>query len=320
MKTKTLTPDASGVSEAAALLADGGLVALPTETVYGLAADARQGQAVASIYAAKGRPSFNPLIVHVASARDAQQYGVWNAWAEHLASAFWPGPLTLVLPLREGHGLASIVTAGLETVALRCPAHPVAQALLCAFNGPLAAPSANPSGKISPTRVAHVLAGLDGQVNAVLDGGAAEIGLESTIVGLAGDTPVLLRHGSLTRSQLEAALGEPLGVSTTPAAVSAPGQLASHYAPEAALRLNVATPAPDETLLGFGNVSCALNLSPASDMREAAANLFDMLRQLDETADKIAVSPIPETGIGIAINDRLKRAAAPRSSGMPSIG
>ena len=312
MKTKLLNPDASGISHAASLLADGGLVAVPTETVYGLAADARQGEAVASIYAAKGRPSFNPLIVHVASVEDAQRYGIWNDEAERLASAFWPGPLTLVLPLKDGHGLASLVTAGLDTVALRCPAHPTAQALLAAFKGPLAAPSANPSGKISPTRAAHVLAGLDGQVNAVLDGGAAEIGLESTIVGLAGEVPMLLRHGTITRSQLEAALGEPLGTSTTPAAVSAPGQLASHYAPEAVLRLNAEKLEENETLLGFGNVEAALNLSPSADLREAAANLFDMLRQLDESASHIAVSPIPEVGIGIAINDRLKRAAAPR--------
>ncbi len=315
MKTRKLTSDANGLAAASAILAKGGLVAMPTETVYGLAADARQGEAVASIYAAKGRPSFNPLIVHVVSADEAQRYVVWNDAAASLAAAFWPGPLTLVLPLREGHGLSSLVTAGLETLAVRCPAHPVAQALLQAFNGPVAAPSANLSGKISPTRAAHVLDGMEGRVDAVLDGGAAEIGLESTIIGLAA-APTLLRHGSITRAQIEAALGETLQEATTPAAVTAqvtaPGQLSSHYAPDASVRLDVTDALPDEALLGFGNVPCTLNLSPAGDLREAAANLFDMLRQLDARADKIAVSPVPETGIGIAINDRLKRAAADR--------
>lgn len=284
---------------------------MPTETVYGLAADARQGQAVASIYAAKGRPSFNPLIVHVATPADAQHYVEWCDNADRLAAAFWPGPLTLVLPLKAGHGLSSLVTAGLDTLAVRCPAHPVAQALLTAFNGPVAAPSANPSGKISPTRAAHVLDGMQGKIDALLDGGAAEIGLESTIIGLAG-TPTLLRHGSITRAQIEAALGANVHEATTPTAVTAPGQLSSHYAPDASVRLNATDAHENEALLGFGNVHCTLNLSPAADLREAAANLFDMLRQLDAEADKIAVSPIPDKGIGIAINDRLKRAAADR--------
>lgn len=311
-QTTILTPDSPGLDRAARLLAAGGLVALPTETVYGLGADARQGEAVAKIYEAKGRPSFNPLIVHVSAPRDAQHYVQWTDAAERLASAFWPGPLTLVLPLRDGHGIAPLVTAGLDTLAIRCPAHPVAQGLLAEFGGPVAAPSANPSGKISPTTPAHVLGGLEGRIDAVLDGGSAEIGLESTIVGLAGE-PTLMRHGSVTREMLEAALGAPLAISTTPAAVAAPGQLASHYAPEAALRLNAQTFGPNETLLGFGKTDgAALNLSPAGDLREAAANLFAMLRALDETSERIAVSPIPMTGIGIAINDRLSRAAAPR--------
>lgn len=310
--TPLLPADPAGIAQAAALLKAGERVALPTETVYGLGADARNGEAVAGIYTAKGRPSFNPLIVHVAKPVDAERYVVWSDAAARLAAAFWPGPLTLVLPLREGHGIASLVTAGLDTLAVRCPAHPVAQALLAAFDGPVAAPSANPSGKISPTTAAHVLEGLEGRVAAVLDGGAAEIGLESTIVGLA-EQPTLLRHGSITREMLEAALGEPLTEATTPAAISAPGQLASHYAPDAALRLNVLEPHSDEALLGFGPVAnAALNLSPAGDLREAAANLFAMLRTLDAQADKIAVSPIPAKGIGLAINDRLARAAAPR--------
>ena len=310
--TLLLSADAAGIAEAVSLLRAGERVALPTETVYGLGADARNGAAVAGIYAAKGRPSFNPLIVHVAHPTDAARYVEWSDMAARLAAAFWPGPLTLVLPLRDGHGIASLVTAGLDTLAIRCPAHPVAQALLEAFDGPVAAPSANPSGKISPTTANHVLQGLEGRVAAVLEGGAAEIGLESTIVGLA-DTPTLLRHGSITREMLEAALGTPLPESTTPAAITAPGQLASHYAPDAVLRLNVTDPAADEALLGFGSVeNAALNLSPAGDLREAAANLFAMLRALDAQVSKIAVSPIPARGIGLAINDRLSRAAAPR--------
>ncbi len=312
MKTRTLPADPGGIEDAAALLRAGELVALPTETVYGLAADARQGEAVAGIFAAKGRPAFNPLIVHVPSADAARAHVEWSQAAERLASAFWPGPLTLVLPLTEGHGIASLVTAGLDTLALRCPAHPVAQDLLLAFGGPLAAPSANPSGKISPTEAAHVLAGLDGRIAAVLDGGAAEIGLESTIVSLAGP-PRLLRHGSITREALEVALGAPVAEDVTPAAVQAPGQLSSHYAPDAPLRLAARAAEPGEALLGFGDAEGAtLNLSPSGDLREAAANLFAMLRELDKTAARIAVSPIPAKGIGIAINDRLKRAAAPR--------
>lgn len=312
MKTRTLPADPGGIEDAAALLRAGELVALPTETVYGLAADARQGEAVAGIFAAKGRPAFNPLIVHVPSADAARAHVEWSQAAERLASAFWPGPLTLVLPLTEGHGIASLVTAGLDTLALRCPAHPVAQDLLLAFGGPLAAPSANPSGKISPTEAAHVLAGLDGRIAAVLDGGAAEIGLESTIVSLAGP-PRLLRHGSITREALETALGAPMAEDVTPAAVQAPGQLSSHYAPDAPLRLEVRAAEPGEALLGFGDAEGAtLNLSPSGDLREAAANLFAMLRELDKTVARIAVSPIPAKGIGIAINDRLKRAAAPR--------
>lgn len=315
-KTHLLPATDAGIAQAAATLAKGGLVALPTETVYGLGADARNGTAVAGIYAAKGRPSFNPLIVHVPDIAAAQNYVQWNEAATHLAAAFWPGPLTLVLPLREGHGIASLVTAGLDSLAIRCPAHPVARALLAGFDGPIAAPSANPSGKISPTTAAHVLGGLEGRIEAVLDGGAAAIGLESTIVGLTSPIPTLLRHGTITETQISAVLGRPLAQATTPAAITAPGQLSSHYAPEAHLRLNVQSPRPGESLLGFGPVTGATcNLSAVGDLQEAAANLFAMLRRLDESASQIAVSPIPDEGIGRAINDRLTRAAAPRAPG-----
>ena len=316
--TRTLAPDADGIARAAAILARGGLVALPTETVYGLGADARQGHAVAGIFAAKGRPRFNPLIVHVASAAAARRHVEWPARAEVLASAFWPGPLTLVLPLRADAGLSPLVTAGLDTLAIRVPAHPLARQLLAAFDGPVAAPSANPSGRISPTTAAHVLAGLDGRIDAVLDGGPCPVGVESTIVGLAGP-PVLLRPGGLPAEAVEAALGAPLampqsaGAGPAAQAPTAPGQLASHYAPAAALRLNARAPRDGEVTLGFGPGACDLNLSETGDLTEAAANLFGHLHRLDAAgARAIAVAPIPDRGLGRAINDRLARAAAPR--------
>ncbi|WP_296761666.1 L-threonylcarbamoyladenylate synthase [Sediminimonas sp.] len=316
--TRTLAPDANGIAQAAAILARGGLVALPTETVYGLGADARQGRAVARIFEAKGRPRFNPLIVHVDSAETARRYVAWPAQAEALATAFWPGPLTLVLPLRDDAGLSPLVTAGLDTLAIRVPAHPLARRLLAAFGGPVAAPSANPSGRISPTTAAHVLAGLSGRIEAVLDGGPCPVGVESTIVGLSG-TPVLLRPGGLPAEAIEAALGTPLaapgGDETAPdeAAPTAPGQLASHYAPAATLRLEAHAPRAGEVYLGFGSGACDLNLSDTGDLTEAAANLFGHLHQLDAGgARAIAVAPIPHHGLGRAINDRLARAAAPR--------
>ena len=313
--TERLAADAEGLARAAALLGRGALVAFPTETVYGLGADARDGQAVAEIYAAKGRPSFNPLIVHLADADAARKLVHWPDRAEVLAAAFWPGPLTLVLPLRAGHGLSTLVTAGLDTVALRVPEHPTARALLDRFGGPLAAPSANPSGRISPTTAEHVAAGLDGRIAAILDDGPCTVGLESTIVDLSGEAPLLLRAGGLPREPLEAALGEPLRDAPPPTAqaeVTAPGQLQSHYAPRAPVRLNVTTPRPDEVLLGFGEMRCTENLSPTGDLTEAAARLFDLLHRLDATGQPIAVAPVPETGLGQAINDRLRRAAAPR--------
>lgn len=304
-----LTPTAADVARAADLLARGELVAFATETVYGLGADARQSRAVAAIYAAKGRPAFNPLIVHVADVAAARRYGLWTEEAETLARAFWPGALTLVLPLRPGHGLSKLVTAGLDSVALRVPAQATAQALLRALDGPVAAPSANPSGRISPTTAAHVCAGLGAKVAAILDDGPSAVGLESTIIGLTGPA-TLLRPGGLSADDIEAVLGAPLKAPET-GVISAPGQMTSHYAPTAAVRLNAEGPRQGEVFLGFGDMACDLNLSPSGDLIEAAANLFDHLHQLDAMEKPIAVAPVPARGIGVAINDRLMRAAAP---------
>lgn len=316
MHTEALSPDQTGLSRAAAILSAGGLVAFPTETVYGLGGDARSDRAVARIFDAKGRPRFNPLIVHVPDLATACKYAHFDETAQALARAFWPGPLTLVVPLREGSGLSPLVTAGLDTVAIRVPAHPVARALLSAFAGPLAAPSANPSGKVSPTRAAHVAAGLTGRIDAILDGGPCAVGLESTILGL-GQTPALLRPGGIPAEALEAALGQPLALGGDSKKPNAPGQLASHYAPDAPIRLNASAPADGEIWVGFGPAchGAALSLSPAGDLVEAAANLFETLRRADTLAGpqgRIAFAPVPETGLGRAINDRLTRAAAPR--------
>ncbi len=315
MRTEQLSGDAAGLARAGALLAGGALVAFPTETVYGLGADARNGRAVARIYEVKGRPVFNPLIVHVDSLEAARAIARFDTAAERLAAAFWPGALTLVLPLRPEAGLSPLVTAGLETVALRLPQAPLARALLAEAGCPVAAPSANPSGRLSPTTAAHVLAGLGGRIEALLDGGPAPVGVESTIVGLH-PAPALLRPGGVPAEAVEACLGQPLRLFQTPQPgekPSSPGQLASHYAPRARLRLNAAAPRPGERLLGFGPVEeAALNLSPRGDLREAAANLFGHLHLLDREEGPIAVSPIPEAGLGRAINDRLRRAAAPR--------
>lgn len=314
MKTETLRPDDTGYARAAAILRAGGLVAFPTETVYGLGGDARANHAVARIFEAKGRPRFNPLIVHVADADTARRFVDWTPAADRLADAFWPGPLTLVLPLRPGTGLSPLVTADLPTLAIRVPAHPVARALLAAFDGPVAAPSANPSGRISPTRAEHVLAGLSGRIEAVLNGGPCAVGVESTILGLTGATPTLLRPGGLSVEALEEALACPVARHRPGDALSAPGQLASHYAPGARVRLGAEAAQPDEAMLGFGPVACDLNLSPTGDLTEAAANLFHHLHALDARgARTIAVSPVPDHGLGRAINDRLRRAAAPRT-------
>ena len=310
--TRILTAQPQDIRQAAALLLAGQLVAFPTETVYGLGADARQGEAVAALYAAKGRPSLNPLIAHVHSIEAAKRHVIWTETANKLAEAFWPGPLTLVLPLRDGHDISHLVTAGLETLGVRIPAHPAARALLSALDGPVAAPSANPSGRISPTTAAHVVAGLDGRIAAIVDDGPCGVGVESTIVGLSGETPILLRPGGLAQEDIEAVLGHPLQLRDASDPLTAPGQLLSHYAPRAKVRLNVTTPDPAELYLGFGTMSCDLNLSDSADLVEAAANLFGHLHQLDAMDNPIAVAPIPEHGLGAAINDRLRRAAAPR--------
>ncbi|MEM6619510.1 MAG: L-threonylcarbamoyladenylate synthase [Pseudomonadota bacterium] len=295
--------------DAAAVLAGGGLLAFGTETVYGLGADARDGGAVARIFAAKGRPQFNPLIIHVFDREEAGRIATFSAAADRLSARFWPGPLTLILPLRPGHGLSPLVSAGLPTVAVRVPAHPGAQALLRAFGGPVAAPSANPSGRISPTRAVHVMASLGDRIDGVLEGGAATVGLESTIV-VPGPPPILARAGGVAEVALAAALGQPLGRPEVGAAVTAPGQLLSHYAPAAALRMDANAPRSGEFMIGFGPVAGDITLSKVGDLIEAAATLFDALHTADATRRPIAVAPIPEVGLGQAINDRLRRAAA----------
>ena len=309
LTAKIAPPGAAGITAAARLLAWGGLVAFPTETVYGLGADARNGEAVAGIFAAKGRPRFNPLIVHVPDLAEAERHAVFSPLARRLAAAFWPGPLTLVLPRKADTPLSLLVSAGLDTIALRVPSHPLARALLAEASMPLAAPSANPSGAVSATTAAHVVEGLGEHVDLVLDGGATPLGLESTVIGFEDGNAVLLRPGAIARSEIEAVTGP---LAAAPGTIQSPGQLASHYAPRAMLRLNAAKANPGEMLLGFGAVAADMNLSPGGDLKEAAANLFAMLRALDKKTSNIAVSPIPDTGLGEAINDRLQRAATPR--------
>jgi L-threonylcarbamoyladenylate synthase len=307
------------IAEAAACLAAGGLVAFPTETVYGLGADARNGEAIARLYAAKGRPRFNPLIAHVAHTEAARRLGRFDAAAEALAAAFWPGPLTLVLPKRPDCAVADLALAGLDSVAVRLPAHPVAHALLAAFNGPVVAPSANRSGHVSPTSAAHVLADLRGRIDMVIDAGPSSVGVESTIVACLGE-PTLLRPGGLPREQIERVLDRALAVAPlADDAPLAPGMLSSHYAPTAQLRLDAQAPRAGEALLAFGSpppfAGTMLNLSLRCDLIEAATNLFSHLRALDASgAGSIAVMKVPHKGLGEAINDRLKRAAAPRTA------
>jgi L-threonylcarbamoyladenylate synthase len=312
---------AASVASAARYLAQGGLVAFPTETVYGLGADATNGLAVAGIFSVKGRPTFNPLIIHLPTAELAWRYGVSTPLAAKLAAALWPGPLTLVLPLKPGADVEPLALAGLSTIAIRVPSHPVAQALLRQAGRPIAAPSANRSGRISPTSAAHVHADFGDDLDIILDGGDTDVGLESTIVDVSGPAPVLLRPGGITRAALEAVLGMPVSdvpVDAADAAMpNAPGQLASHYAPRAAVRLDASDVADGEALLAFGTPlphgGAMRNLSPAGDLLEAAAHLFAALRSLDATgARTIAVMPIPQRDLGEAINDRLRRAAAPR--------
>jgi L-threonylcarbamoyladenylate synthase len=311
----------AGLGAAVAALDRGALVAIPTETVYGLAADATRGEAVARIFAAKGRPRFNPLIAHVASPAAAEALALFGDEAKALAARFWPGPLTMVLPKREDAAVADLVTAGLDTIAIRMPAHAVAQALLAAFGRPLAAPSANRSGHVSPTTAAHVEADLGDNVAVILDAGPTEVGVESTIVGWHARRAVLLRPGGLPRGAIEAVLGHPLaGRPADAARPVAPGMLASHYAPAAAVRLDATDVREGEALLAFGpalpagagKAAATINLSATGDLVEAAANLFAALRALDRKAGTIAVMPIPHEGLGEAINDRLTRAAAAR--------
>lgn len=315
METLDLQASDAGIAKAVELLSAGGLVAMPTETVYGLAADASNDTAVARIFDAKQRPMFNPLIAHVADMDVARRIGAFSPMAEAVAQSFWPGALTLVLPIAPGAKLSPLVTAGLDTVAIRMPAHPVAQRLLRAFGGPLAAPSANPSGKVSPTSAAHVREGLAGRIDAIIDGGDCTVGLESTILGLDGP-PRLLRPGGIPVEALEAMLG-PISAQTHSDRPNAPGQLASHYAPDAAVRLEVTAPKENEIWVGFGSgcEGAVLTLSANGDLVEAAANLFRVLREADSLADRqrqIAFAPVPEHGLGRAINDRLRRASAPR--------
>lgn len=307
--TRVMPMGNEAIAEAARLILAGEPVAVPTETVYGLAADATNAEAVARIYAAKGRPAFNPLIVHVPDLEAAERIGRFNNLARGLARKHWPGPLTLVVPLRDDSVIASLVTAGLSTIALRVPAHPAMQALLKACGRPLAAPSANASGLISPTRASHVVASLNGRIPMVIDGGATQRGIESTIVAATGRRLRLLRLGPIAIDAVEV---------SQESTVEAPGQLASHYAPKKPLRLDATTAGEGEFLIGFGPVKGEVSLSERGDPVEAAARLFDLLHQADAAPQpRIAVAPIPGDGIAVAIRDRLKRAAAPRSSPSP---
>jgi L-threonylcarbamoyladenylate synthase len=317
--TRRLAPDEDGITQAAAILRAGGTVAFPTETVYGLGADAGDPDAVVGIYEAKGRPRFNPLIAHCASLEAARREGVFGETALRLAAAFWPGPLTLVVPLAATACVCDLARAGLDSVALRLPDHPVARALLAASGRPVVAPSANRSGHVSPTSAAHVLADLDGRIDAVIEGGDCPVGVESTILSCLGAEPVLMRAGGVPREAIEAVLGHPLATGgTDPDAPVAPGQLLSHYAPRARVRLDATRLEPGEAGLDFGGrlqagTGRVLDLSPGGDLREASRNLFAHLRALDAGgAATIAVAPIPATGLGEAIRDRLARAAAGR--------
>jgi L-threonylcarbamoyladenylate synthase len=323
ISTRLAPADADTIGAAARVLASGGLVAFPTETVYGLGADATNDRAIARLFAAKGRPSFNPLIAHVLDIADARKLAQFDATAERLAAAFWPGPLTLVLPKVSPCAVAELATAGLNTIAIRVPRHAVARAILTAFGKPIAAPSANWSGHISPTTAQHVLADLGGRIDLIVDGGPTPVGVESTIVASIGSEPLLLRPGGISRKKISDVLGRPLidapAETGDDKALLAPGMLASHYAPRARLRLEATRIEPGEALLAFGPATipgatphAALNLSERGDLIEAAANLFAHLRALDNGVSVIAVMPIPHDGIGEAINDRLGRAAAPR--------
>jgi L-threonylcarbamoyladenylate synthase len=321
--TRVLAASEGAIAEAGRWLRAGGLVALPTETVYGLAADATSDRAVASIFEAKGRPVFNPLIAHVLDATAAREAGRLNPTAEALAAAYWPGPLTIVAPIAATCRVSQLARAGLDTIALRVSSHAVARAVIAAAGVPLAAPSANLSGHVSPTRAEHVRADLDQRIDLILDGGPTKAGLESTIVACLDGPPRLLRHGAIAKEEIESFLGLSLveGRNAASNRPIAPGLLVSHYAPAASLRLEAVEALPGEAALDFAGAMVAsrasfrLDLSPAGDLTEAAANLFAHLRALDRRAKVIAVAPIPSEGLGAAINDRLRRAAAPRGEG-----
>lgn len=316
--TEILPGNAENIAVAARALRAGKLVSFPTETVYGLGGNALDDHAVAAIYAAKNRPDFNPLIVHVPNLNAAAQFVCVDEAASQLADRFWPGPLTLILPRVKDCKLSLLLSAGLDTAAVRAPNHPVAQSLLMACGFPLAGPSANPSGRISPTRPEHVVEGLSGKVDYVLDGGACKVGVESSVLDLTGEQPVLLRPGAVLAEEIAAVLGKEVRTGLTTkddGPRKSPGQLTSHYAPNLPVRLNAVSAGVDEVLLGFGPdaPADAMNLSRSGDLTEAAANLFAFLRSADQSARRgIAVMSIPNIGLGIAINDRLRRAAAPR--------
>jgi L-threonylcarbamoyladenylate synthase len=326
LKTSVLPADETAVAAAAHILREGGLVAFPTETVYGLGADATNAAAIARLYQAKGRPAFNPLIAHVGDLAAAREIGRFDAAALRLAEAFWPGPLTLVLPKTDTCAVADLATAGLDTVAIRIPAHPIARDILRVFGRPVVAPSANLSGHVSPTTAAHVRSDLEGRIDLIVDGGAVAVGVESTIVGIF-DEPMLLRPGGLPRADIERVLGRaltqlPEDAESDSGQPLAPGMLASHYAPRTRVRLGAIRVEPGEALLAFGSdaisgidaAAAVMNLSARGDLAEAAANLFGYLRALDsKAAQTIAVMPIPDDGLGEAINDRLRRAAVGRA-------
>ena len=312
MQTKIFNTSRDDLSKASELIKSGRTLAFPTETVYGLGADATNKLAVAKIFQAKGRPSFNPLIIHCFSIEQIQKFAMWSSEAQKVANKFWPGPLTMVLPLLPNSQISSLALAGLQTVAVRMPNHSVAQSILQLANTPIAAPSANPSGAVSATKAEHVISRLNGKIDGIISGYSSKIGLESTIISFLPE-PSILRFGAIHETDISDLLGIVLKKKRQDEKISAPGQLSSHYAPKGSIRLNSKVFKKNEVSLGFGEILCDLNLSREANLAEAAANLFDYLHRLDEMgAEKIAVSPIPEEGIGIAINDRLRRAAAPK--------
>jgi len=312
LQTKIFNTSIHDLSKASELIKSGGTLAFPTETVYGLGADATNKLAVAKIFQAKGRPSFNPLIIHCFSIEQIQTFAKWSSEAQKVADKFWPGPLTMVLPLLPNNQISSLALAGLQTVAVRMPDHSVAQSILQLANTPIAAPSANPSGAVSATKAEHVISRLNGKIEGIISGYSSKIGLESTIISFLPE-PSILRFGAIDETDISELLGLDLKKKRKDEKISAPGQLSSHYAPKGSIRLNSKVFKKNEVSLGFGEILCDLNLSREANLAEAASNLFDYLHKLDEMgAEKIAVSPIPEAGIGIAINDRLRRAAAPK--------